>query len=222
MASSRMGIFISVAHIHPNYILRFFPFPLRIVRYEAQTSCKELAIVFNDLHKIQLVAGPEETCHMIGLATSLRALNLAEAANGRINSVQMIDIYVGVALRIKASLPSFLHVIQRYYLGLAKLASANSCDPIPPRLQWLFTPYGYKFFIPHKFSQDVKSRGLPFSSIGNSIDPLAIKMKVNNTELPKRVVFSNCTFRYIANTYWRRHCRFSLHPARRMTRRKRI
>lgn len=138
--------------------------------------------MFNDLHKIQLVAGPEETCHLIGLTTSLRSLNLAEAANGRINSVQMIDIYVGVALRIKASFPSFLHFIQRYYLGLAKLASANSCDPIPPRLQWLFTPYGFKFFISHKFNQDVKSKSLPFSSIGNSIDPLAMKMKVKKTD----------------------------------------
>ncbi|KAJ8931036.1 hypothetical protein NQ314_016064 [Rhamnusium bicolor] len=85
----------------------------RITRFESQTSCKELALVYHDLHKIQLVDGPEETCHLFGLTTSLNALNLAEAAKDRIKAVDMIDIYVGVALRIKASIPNFLHFIQR-------------------------------------------------------------------------------------------------------------
>nr|XP_023025078.1 sterol regulatory element-binding protein 1 [Leptinotarsa decemlineata] len=159
-----------------------------LTRFQAQTSCKELALVFNDLHKIQLVAGPEETCHLFGLTTALSALNLAEAAKGRIKSVDMIDIYVGVALRIKASMPNFLHPIQRYYLGLAQLSSTNSCDAIPKRLQWLFTPYGYKFFISHKFTKDVKNRALPFSSIGNSIDPLAIQMKIYREHLLERAM----------------------------------
>ncbi|CAG9819718.1 unnamed protein product [Phaedon cochleariae] len=135
--------------------------------------------VDGDLHKIQLVAGPEETCHLLGLTTALNAINMAEAAKGRIKQVDMIDIYVGVALRIKASIPNFLHPIQRYYLGLAKLSSTNCCDEVPKRLQWLLTPYGFKFFISHKFTKDVKCRDLPFSSIGNSIDPLAIQMKAS-------------------------------------------
>ncbi|KAG5883119.1 hypothetical protein JTB14_011522 [Gonioctena quinquepunctata] len=157
-------------------------------RFQAQTSCKELARVFNDLHKIQLVAGPEETCHLFGLTTALNALNLAEAAKGRIKPVDMIDIYVGVALRIKASIPNILHPIQRYYLGLAKLSSINSCDSIPKRLQWLLTPYGYSFFISHKFIKDVKCGALPFSSIGNSIDPLAIQMKIYREHLLETAV----------------------------------
>ncbi|CAG9861636.1 unnamed protein product [Phyllotreta striolata] len=160
----------------------------RFKRFEAQTSCKELALVFNDLHKIQLVSGPEETCHLIGLTTCLSALNLAEAAKDRVKPVDMIDIYVGVALRIKASLPSFLHFVQRYYLGLAKLSSLNSCDPIPKRLQWLFTPYGYKFFISHKFTNDSKNRDLPFSVIGNAVDPLGIQMKVYREHLLEKAL----------------------------------
>lgn len=67
----------------------------------------------------------------------------------------------------------------RYYLGLAQLASTNSCDAIPTRLQWLFSPYGYKFFISHKFTKAVKSKSLPFTSSGNILDPLAIQMKVS-------------------------------------------
>ncbi|KAJ8944998.1 hypothetical protein NQ318_010200 [Aromia moschata] len=70
-----------------------------------------------------------------------------------------------------------------YYLGLAKLSSTNSCDAIPTRLKWLFTPYGYKFFISHKFTKEVKNRNLPFSSIGNIIDPLAIQMKIYREHL---------------------------------------
>lgn len=45
--------------------------------------------------------------------TALNSLNLAEAANGRIKPIEMIDIYVNVILRIKASVPSFLQPIER-------------------------------------------------------------------------------------------------------------
>ncbi|KAJ8979872.1 hypothetical protein NQ317_008522 [Molorchus minor] len=148
-----------------------------ITRFESQTSCKELALVYNDLHKIQLVDGPEETCHLFGLTTSLNALNLAEAAKGRIQAVHMIDIYVGVALRIKASIPNFLHFIQRYYLGLAKLSSTNSCEPIPKTLAMAF----HTIWLP--FTKEIESRDLPFSFIGNIVDPLAIQMKIYREHL---------------------------------------
>ncbi|KAJ8913438.1 hypothetical protein NQ315_017182 [Exocentrus adspersus] len=137
-----------------------------ITRFEAQTSCKELALVYNDLHKIQLLDGPEETCHMFGLATSLSALNLAEAAKGRIRPVDMIDIYV----------------------GLAQLASTNSCDSIPTRLQWIFSPYGYKFFISHKFTKEVKNRSIPFTATENVVDPLAIQMKIYREHLLEKAM----------------------------------
>ncbi|EFA01599.1 sterol regulatory element-binding protein 1 [Tribolium castaneum] len=146
-------------------------------RYEALTSCRELSLVYHDLHQLQLVDGPEETCHLLGLTTALSALNLAEAAKPKMKSVQMIDIYVALALRIKASCLNILQGIQRYYLGLAKLASTNSCDPIPPRLQWLLTPHGFKFFLSQRFLYDAKATNLPFSCIGNVSDPLSFAMK---------------------------------------------
>nr|CAH7720133.1 unnamed protein product [Callosobruchus chinensis] len=152
-------------------------------RYEALTSCKELALVFNDLHKIQLVDGPAETCHMLGLTTALNALNIADAAKGRINPVGMIDIYVGMALRVKESAPSYLNILQRYYLGLAQLSCTNSCEPIPKRLQWLFTPYGYKFFLSHRSTKAVKAGSLPFSMIKDSFDPLAVQIKMYREHL---------------------------------------
>lgn len=149
-----------------------------VTRCEALTSCRELSLVFHDLHQLQLVDGPEETCHLLGLTTALSALNLSEAAKAKMKSVQMIDIYIGLTLRIKASCWNILQGLQRYYLGLAKLASTNSCDPIPPRLHWLLTPHGFKFFVSQKFLYDAKSTNLPFSCIGNVSDPLSFAMKV--------------------------------------------
>lgn len=159
-----------------------------ITRFEAQTSCKELAQVFNDLHKVQLVQGSEEICHLFGLTTSLNALNLAEAAKGRIKSVDLIDIYIGVALRIKASLPGFLHITAKYYLGLAKLAATNSCDPIPLRLKWLFTPYGCKFFLSFKFSKQCKAKSMPYTKLGNNVDPLIHLMKLYHEHLLEKAL----------------------------------
>lgn len=69
--------------------------------------------MFNDLNKIQLIDESAEICHVFSLMTALSSLNLAEAATGRIKPVQMIDIYVNVILRIKASVPNLLQSIQR-------------------------------------------------------------------------------------------------------------
>ncbi|XP_019761748.2 sterol regulatory element-binding protein 1 isoform X2 [Dendroctonus ponderosae] len=157
-------------------------------RFECKSSCQQLALVFNDLHKVQLMQGPEEACHLFGLTTSLNALNLAEAAKGRIKPADMIDIYIGVALRVKASLPGFFHIVSKYYLGLAKLASINSCDPIPLRLKWLFTPYGYKFMLSFKFSEQYKSKKLPFTRLGNNVDPLIQLMKIYHEHLLEKAL----------------------------------
>ncbi|KAL1509606.1 hypothetical protein ABEB36_004316 [Hypothenemus hampei] len=160
----------------------------KLTRFECQTSCKELALVLNDLHKIQLMQSPDEACHLFGLTTCLNALNLAEAARSRVKPVDMIDIYIGVALRIKASLPGFLHVFSKYYLGLAKLASTNSWDPIPLRLKWLFTPYGYKFISLFKFSQKYKDKKLPFTKLGSNVDPLIQLMRIYHEHLLEKAL----------------------------------
>lgn len=76
----------------------------------------------------------------------------------------------------------------RYYLGLAKHASLNSCDPIPTRLKWLFTPYGHKFFISQKFTYTPTTTSVPFSCLGNKADPLAYVMKVYREHLLEKVL----------------------------------
>ncbi|KAK9875582.1 hypothetical protein WA026_009385 [Henosepilachna vigintioctopunctata] len=157
-----------------------------VTRFEALTSCRELSMVYHDLHQIQLIEGPEQTSHMMGFTIALNALNLAEAAKYKLKTTQLVDVFIGLSLRIKMSFPSIFHGLQRYYLGLAKLAASNSCDPIPSRQQWLLTPEGYQFFVAHKFSFDNKQSGLPFASVANPMDPLSYVVKSFEEHLLQR------------------------------------
>uniref|UniRef100_A0A1Y1MFB5 BHLH domain-containing protein n=1 Tax=Photinus pyralis TaxID=7054 RepID=A0A1Y1MFB5_PHOPY len=154
-----------------------------VTRYEALVSCRDLALVYHSLNQLHLVNGPGDSGHIAGIVLSFTAVNLAEAAESKVSPPILADIYVSAALRIKASCPPFIHGVHRYYLGLAKLASTNSCDPMPQRLQWLFTPYGYRFFISQKFSYDSELIDLPFSNLGNRADPMAYVMKVYREQL---------------------------------------
>lgn len=135
-----------------------------------------MSSVYHKLNQIHLVEKTEENSHLLGLVLALNAVNLAEAAGNMMPFSDLCDIYVNMALRIKHS--CFLQGINRYYLGLAKQASTNSCDPIPLKLQWVFTPSGYRFFVTQKFSYEVESTGLPFASLGNKSEPISYILKV--------------------------------------------
>lgn len=73
-------------------------------------------------------------------------------------------------------------------MGLAQHASVNSCDPIPSRLKWIFTPYGYKFFTLHKFNYKATTSSVPFSTLGNKADPLAYVTKVYREQLLEKIL----------------------------------
>ncbi|XP_022906755.2 sterol regulatory element-binding protein 1 [Onthophagus taurus] len=151
-----------------------------IVRFEALTSCRELALVYHGLNQLYLIENKDqEGGHSLGLILALNATNLADSAGNKITHSQIVDIYVAMTLRIKSSCYQFLQsLLQRYYMGLAKHACVNSCDAIPSRLQWLFTPFGYKYFIGWKFKFDLKpEEGLCFGTLGNRADPMAYVMK---------------------------------------------
>lgn len=147
-------------------------------RLEALTSCKELSYVYHRLHQIQLV-NTSEPGHCTGLMLALTAVNLAEAASSMLSPDQLVDIYVAGALRVKYTCPVFLQGVNRYYLGLAKQVSVNTCKRIPERLQWLFTPYGHRFFINQKFTYEAIVSSTPFTSLGNKTDPMAYVMQVS-------------------------------------------
>lgn len=167
-----------------------------VTRYEALTSCRELALVYHRLNQINLAelqhqkqrtssaASPDvSNGRMAGMVMALNAINLAEAAGSLLQRADYIDIMVGAALRIQASCPGFLQLIQRYYLGAARQASTVSCDPVPLRLRWIFTPSGYRFFLQQRYRSNniatppEKETGLPFSTLGNQADPMAFVMK---------------------------------------------
>lgn len=144
---------------------------------EALSSCRELALVYHDLHQIQLVEGPDQTCHLVGLTIALSAVNLAEAAKPKMSRSELINVFIGISLRIKMSCSSMFQILQRYYLGKAKLYAANSYEPISSRFKWLLAPEGYKFFINRKFLFENKQCDLPFTKISNFMDPLSFVVK---------------------------------------------
>jgi sterol regulatory element-binding transcription factor 1 len=79
-------------------------------RREAQNSAKELATVYHRLHQLHLVSMRGQHG---GLMLALSAANLGEAAADVLPAEILADIYVAVALRIKESCPTFLHVLSR-------------------------------------------------------------------------------------------------------------
>lgn len=155
-----------------NFLILFFS----ITRHEALTSSRELSYVFHKLNQIYLVEKFEENNHILGLILALNSVNLAEAAGTMMPCSDLCDIYVNMALRIKHS--CIFQSIHRFYLGLAKQASTNSCDQIPLKLQWVFTQPGYRFFISQKLTYEVEVLGLPFASLGNKADPMSFILKV--------------------------------------------
>lgn len=152
------------------------------------SSCKELALVYHRLHQLQLVNSSGDAGHFTGLMMALTAVNLSEAASSLIPAAQMVDIYVAAVLRIKYTCPSFLQGVNRYYLGLAKHIYVISCERIPERLQWLFTPYGHRFFLSQKISYEPRLASTPFTSLGNKADPMAFVMQVYREHLLERAL----------------------------------
>lgn len=100
-------------HISETCLFKIIAKYFSITRYEAATSYQELALVYHNLHQIQLIDTNEEKNHLGGFVTALTAVNLAEAVGARLPAENLIDIYIHAALRIKASSPYFAHSLQK-------------------------------------------------------------------------------------------------------------
>lgn len=70
-------------------------------------------MVYHKVHQLQLVDIQDTKEHYAGLASAMTAINLAESAGGKMLAVDLVDIYVHMALRIKASCPNFLQFLHR-------------------------------------------------------------------------------------------------------------
>lgn len=157
-----------------------------VARREAVNSAKELSLVYHRLHQLHLVSGLTDG-HFTGLMLAFTAVNMAEASSDVLLPEQLADIYVAAALRIKVSCPSFLQFVNRFYLSVARNVCFKGCSQVPLRLQWLFTAYGHRFFVSHRWSYDFVA-GSPFSSLGNRADPLAYVMRVYREHVLERAL----------------------------------
>ncbi|PSN41839.1 hypothetical protein C0J52_16229 [Blattella germanica] len=77
--------------------------------------------------------------------------------------------------------------IDKFYLSLARHICLKGCSQVPMHLQWLFTAYGHRFFVSHRWSYGCASLS-PFSSLGNRADPLSYVMRAYREHLLERAL----------------------------------
>ena len=144
----------------------------------------EAALCYHKLHQLHLSQQDPTSCnshHWLeryrGLALSLAATNLAEAAGPALNAMTKADVYIHLALRIKHSFSGRGFLWARFYLAKARHLCQASNGNAPARLQWLCTSAGYRFFVKHRWEYDELPSTI-FTSLSNKADPLAFTMQV--------------------------------------------
>lgn len=121
-----------------------------------------------------------------GLALALSATNLGEAAGPALSAMSKADIYIHLALRTKHSFSGRGFLCARFYLARARQICQALNGNAPPRLQWLCSPAGYRFFLSHHWEYDDCPSTL-FTSLGNKSDPLAFTMQVLHFFFKRRI-----------------------------------
>lgn len=138
-------------------------------RQLAETSAMELAIVYQHLLCIQLSQGRTNAISYLALSS----VNYAEAAQNSIPPALLADIYVNAALCFKQSYVPFM---LKYFLGKARMI-LTMCT-VPPKLKWLMTDDGARFFMSQKWGYGVQgSAGDEFTTQSNKVDPLSYAAK---------------------------------------------
>lgn len=153
-------------------------------RRVAREFLAEAALCFHKLHQLHLsqqdVIDPNSHYwfeRYRGLALALSATNLGEAAGPALSAMSKADIYIHLALRTKHSFSGRGFLCARFYLARARQICQALNGNAPPRLQWLCSPAGYRFFLSHHWEYDDCPSTL-FTSLGNKSDPLAFTMQV--------------------------------------------
>jgi sterol regulatory element-binding transcription factor 1 len=98
----------------------------------------------------------------------------------------MVDIAMAELTHAVSHYYLHLHLL-RFYLSLARHVCFKGCSQVPVQLQWLFTAYGHRFFVTHRWSYGPVTSS-PFSSLGNCADPLAYVMRVYREHLLERAL----------------------------------
>uniref|UniRef100_A0A1B6EGK4 BHLH domain-containing protein n=1 Tax=Clastoptera arizonana TaxID=38151 RepID=A0A1B6EGK4_9HEMI len=151
-----------------------------IHKQEARASAKELALVYHKLHQLHLV---ERWQNSGGLMLALNAVNLAEASGNEMPAKLMAHIYVSMALQVK-QWPLILQLFCRVYLALAR--SSYNIQPCS-QLQWLMSPYGYRYFLSHHWTYGVTKSNL-FTSLTDGSDALGYVSRLYREHLLEKAI----------------------------------
>ncbi|XP_025084954.1 sterol regulatory element-binding protein 1-like isoform X2 [Pomacea canaliculata] len=160
--------------LHRLYIGRWFAARARGAHgseaIEVKESARNAALVYhslNQLHLTEYLTGGK----LCGLNLALCAINMGEAAKDKLPRWLLAEIYTTSALQTKASLPSYMQYLGRYFLRRARRLCAGGGEQVPPNLQWLLHGEGHSFFLQDQPLFTTSTSVL--SSSGSKADPLA-------------------------------------------------
>ncbi|XP_056390075.1 sterol regulatory element-binding protein 1 isoform X2 [Hyla sarda] len=139
---------------------------------DVRKSCREAALVYHRLHQLHMT-GKHAGGHLSAINMALSAVNLADCAGNTLSVATLAEIYVGAALRVKASLHRRFHFLARFFLCSARQVCLAESVAIPPAMQWLCHPLGHRFFVDGDWSVRSSPRDTIYSTAGSAVDPLA-------------------------------------------------
>ncbi|XP_023301558.2 sterol regulatory element-binding protein 1 [Lucilia cuprina] len=143
-------------------------------RKEALASARELALIFNRLNQLHLTSKINDS-H--GLVMSLYAINMTEVAASLLTPHELASIFITSALRVKRSYPKYLKFFGRYFISRAKNENSKIREQTKDT-HWLFTSYGYRYFITHNFDfveneKENPNKNTLFATLSNPADPMS-------------------------------------------------
>ncbi|CAL8264993.1 unnamed protein product [Gadus morhua 'NCC'] len=144
----------------------------RPLQEDARKSSRDAALVYHRLHQLHMT-GKLNGSHLSAIHKALSAVNLVECAGSCLPVVTLAEVYVSAALRVKASLPRFLHFTSRVFLSSARQACLSASGSVPPAMQWLCHPLGHRFFVDGDWAVRSTPKESIYSQAGNTVDPLA-------------------------------------------------
>ncbi|XP_058985053.1 sterol regulatory element-binding protein 1 [Musca domestica] len=157
-------------------------------RKEALASARELALIFNRLNQLHLTSKINDS-H--GLVMSLYAINMTEVAAHLLTPSELASIFITSALRVKRSYPSYLKFFGRYFISRAKTENSKIHDQTR-ETHWLFTSYGYRYFITHDFdfveNEKENANVSLFATLSNPSDPMSYVVKHYREHLLLRAI----------------------------------
>ncbi|MEE6497807.1 hypothetical protein FKM82_002868 [Ascaphus truei] len=135
---------------------------------DVRKSCRDAALVYHRLHQLHMT-GKHAGGHLSAINMALSAVNLAECAGDTISVATLAEIYVGSALRVKASLHRRFHFLARFFLCSARQVCLAQSVTVPPAMEWLCHPLGHRFFVDGDWIVRSSPRDSIYSTAGSTV-----------------------------------------------------